>query len=54
MLGSPRGGDSEGDSGGSRARTSAKATAAAGAGSGGDDFEEFPAALEDTDDDLPF
>jgi single-strand DNA-binding protein len=60
MLGSPRGGDTEGEGGGARARTGARATAgaaaggAAGAATGGDDFEEFPAALEDTDDDLPF
>ncbi len=31
----------------------AKAGAAAGAG-GADDFEEFPGALQDEDDDLPF
>ena len=56
MLGSPRGGG--GDSGieGSRAaRPPAKAKAGAAAGTGaGEDFEEFPGALEDEDDDLPF
>jgi single-strand DNA-binding protein len=59
MLGSPRGGGSgDGESEGrSRmpAAAKAKAGAAAAAGSaGGDDFEEFPGALEDEDDDLPF
>ncbi len=62
MLGSPRGGgggdfDSEGGSrrapSGAKAGATAGATAGAGAGAGGD-FEDFPAALEDTDDDLPF
>lgn len=55
MLGSARGGDAEG--GGTRsarpAAAKAKAGAAAGAGTG-DDFEEFPGALQDEDDDLPF
>jgi single-strand DNA-binding protein len=55
MLGSPRG-----DGGGmprTPAGAKAKAGAAAGtAGTGGgtDDFEEFPGALQDEDDDLPF
>ena len=38
--------------GGSRARSAAPAKAKAGAG--GDDFEDFPGALADEDDDLPF
>ena len=38
--------------GGSRARPAAPAKAKAGAG--GDDFEDFPGALADEDDDLPF
>jgi single-strand DNA-binding protein len=55
MLGAPRGGgavDSDGEGGGrvSRAPATQKAKAAAG----GDDFEDFPGALEDEDDDLPF
>jgi single-strand DNA-binding protein len=51
MLGSPRGG---GEGGVGRApATKAKAGATAGAGTG-DDFEEFPGALQDEDDDLPF
>jgi single-strand DNA-binding protein len=60
MLGSPRGGggsgaDSEGAGRGSRSPAAAKAKAGAAAGTGaGDDFEEFPGALEDEDDDLPF
>ena len=51
MLGSPKGGGMEG----ARAPSAAKAKAGAAAGSaGGDDFEEFPGALQDEDDDLPF
>ena len=57
MLGS-RGGSSGGDSenGGGRSRSAAPArsSAAAAAGEGGGDFEDFPGALEDEDDDLPF
>jgi single-strand DNA-binding protein len=58
MLGAPRGGgggDSDGEGGmsqrQSRAPVAQKAKAAA---AGGDDFEDFPGALEDEDDDLPF
>ncbi|MEX1185104.1 MAG: single-stranded DNA-binding protein [Gemmatimonadaceae bacterium] len=58
MLGGSRGGGGGGgdfeSAGGSRRAPSAKAGAAAGAGAAGGDFEDFPAALEDTDDDLPF
>ena len=57
MLGGARGGGGGGDfesSGGSRKAPAAKAGAATGAGASGGDFEDFPAALEDTDDDLPF
>lgn len=69
MLSSRSGGDSgDADNGshsrgaGERARASAPAGLAAsetGAGAkagagGGDDFEDFPGALEDEDDDLPF
>lgn len=51
MLGSPRSGDGSM----SRAPAGAKAKAGAAAGTGGgDDFEEFPGALQDEDDDLPF
>lgn len=54
MLGSPRGADFEAESTArSRAPVAARAAAPAAAGSN-DDFEEFPAALQDTDDDLPF
>jgi single-strand DNA-binding protein len=58
MLGS-RGGSSGGDSenGGGRSRSAAPArssAAATAAGDGGGDFEDFPGALEDEDDDLPF
>ncbi len=60
MLGGGAGGasrsggaDVESEAGaGSRARTAAPAKAKAGAG--GDDFEDFPGALADEDDDLPF
>ena len=54
MLGSPRGGaDAEG--GARRAPAGAKAKAGAATGAAGtEDFEEFPGALEDEDDDLPF
>jgi single-strand DNA-binding protein len=44
------GGEFESESGGSRA----KAGAAAKTKAGGDDFEDFPGALADEDDDLPF
>ena len=56
MLGGARGGgDFDGESGGSRARANAGAPAQkAKAAAGGDDFEDFPGALEDEDDDLPF
>jgi len=56
MLGAPRGGgaaDTDGESASqrpSRAPAAQKAKTAAG----GDDFEDFPGALEDEDDDLPF
>jgi single-strand DNA-binding protein len=62
MLGSRGGGSGGGDSenGGGRrsaAPERARSSAAAAAGSadaGGGDFEDFPGALEDEDDDLPF
>lgn len=57
---SSRSGTGEFDNGG-RSRTSERARAGAAAASGaeaakpaGDDFEDFPGALEDEDDDLPF
>jgi single-strand DNA-binding protein len=54
MLGSPRGGgEGSGESRRAPAGAKAKAGAAAGAGAS-DDFEEFPGALQDEDDDLPF
>src|SRR4029450_2671439 len=56
MLGGGRGGgdthDSEGGSGMSRSRAPERAKSASGAP--GDDFEDFPGALNDEDDDLPF
>jgi len=57
MLGSPRGGSADappdGAPRGAKASGAAKAKAGAAAG-GGAEFEEFPGALEDGDDDLPF
>jgi single-strand DNA-binding protein len=57
MLGGGRGasgGDFEGEGAG-RTRAPAAAGAKSGAaGTGGADFEDFPGALEDADDDLPF
>jgi single-strand DNA-binding protein len=47
------GGDFEGESSG-RNRAPAAAGAKSSTGSGGADFEDFPGALQETDDDLPF
>ena len=53
MLGGGRGGgDADGAPGVSRSRAPERAKSAAGAP--GDDFEDFPGALNDEDDDLPF
>ena len=56
MLGGGRGGgdshDSESGSGMTRSRAPERAKSAAGAA--GEDFEDFPGALNDEDDDLPF
>jgi single-strand DNA-binding protein len=56
MLGSPRGGgaDMEGASRPPRAAGSKAKAGAAAPAAGSDDFEEFPGALQDEDDDLPF
>lgn len=51
MLGSPRGGS---DAEGGRKAPATKAKAGAPAAAGAQDFEEFPGALQDEDDDLPF
>ena len=55
MLGGGRGssGDFDSESGG-RSRAPAAAGAKTGAAGSGGDFEDFPGALEETDDDLPF
>ena len=45
------GGETDAESNGSRSRAAAPAKAKTGAG--GDDFEDFPGALADEDDDLP-
>lgn len=50
--GAPADGAEEGAAGRSRAPAGEKAKS--GAGAGGEDFEDFPGALEDEDDDLPF
>ena len=51
--GASRGSDFESDAA-NGARRSAAAPAKAKSGAGGDDFEDFPGALADEDDDLPF
>jgi single-strand DNA-binding protein len=52
MLGGGRGGgDSDSESNGARTRAAAPAKAKT---AGGEDFEDFPGALSDEDDDLPF
>jgi single-strand DNA-binding protein len=51
--GAPRSGEFEAESG-NGARQRAGAPTKAKAGAGGDDFEDFPGALADEDDDLPF
>ena len=53
MLGSGKGGAGDYDGDGGERRVSAAATPKAKAG-GGDEFEDFPGALADEDDDLPF
>jgi single-strand DNA-binding protein len=57
MLGGGRGASADFEGGESSGRSRAPAAAGAKAGaanSGGTDFEDFPGALEETDDDLPF
>ena len=54
MLGAPRGGGGDTDGEGGQRASRAPATQKAKAAAGGDDFEDFPGALEDEDDDLPF
>jgi single-strand DNA-binding protein len=59
LLGSRGDGDGDGGSGASysrppRAATPAAKPAASAAKTGGDEFSDFPGALEDEEDDLPF
>src|SRR6476620_971194 len=57
LSGAPGGGSRSGgdfDSEASNGRPRAAAPAKAKSGAGGDDFEDFPGALADEDDDLPF
>ena len=51
---SPRGGGGDFDSESGARRTPAASKSKATAGGGADDFEDFPNALNDADDDLPF
>ena len=48
------GGDFEGESAGKSRAPAAAGAKTSGASSGGADFEDFPGALQETDDDLPF
>jgi single-strand DNA-binding protein len=55
MLGGKGGGGGDFDSeGAGRSRAPAAAGAKSGASGNGADFEDFPGALQETDDDLPF
>jgi single-strand DNA-binding protein len=55
MLLGGRGGDFDSDGDSSRSRATARTGSRAAAGSGSENtFDDFPAALEDQDDDLPF
>ncbi|MCU0635115.1 MAG: single-stranded DNA-binding protein [Gemmatimonadaceae bacterium] len=58
MLSGRGGGSDDGESGGAARRapapSRAKSAPAAAAAAGGGDFEDFPGALQDEDDDLPF
>lgn len=54
MLGGGRGGAGGGDFDSDSAPRRSAAPAKAKASGGGDDFEDFPGALADEDDDLPF
>ena len=56
MLGGGRGGSDAGDSGegAGRARAPERAKKPAGAAGDTEEFSDFPGALEDQDDDLPF
>jgi single-strand DNA-binding protein len=54
MLGGGRGGGDAESGEGSRARAATTGQRAKAPAAGGDDFEDFPNALSDGDDDLPF
>jgi single-strand DNA-binding protein len=54
LSGRSGGGDYDGDSAPARARSAPAPAKAAAAKQGGEDFEDFPGALNDEDDDLPF
>ena len=57
MLGGGKGGgggDFDGESAGRSRAPAAAGAKTSGGTSGGGDFEDFPGALQDTDDDLPF
>jgi single-strand DNA-binding protein len=54
MLGGGKGGGGDFEGGDSGARRAAATAPKAKAAAGGEDFEDFPNALSDDDDDLPF
>lgn len=54
LGGGGRGGDFDGDSDGARSRAPARSAGRAAASPGENSFDDFPTALEDQDDDLPF
>ena len=56
LGGGGRGGDFDADSSGSRSRAPARSSSSSGGGARGTEntFDDFPSALEDQDDDLPF
>jgi single-strand DNA-binding protein len=54
MLGTRGGGDSADSEGGSRSRAVPERARAGAPAANTDDFEDFPGALEDEEDDLPF
>ncbi|MBA2708902.1 MAG: single-stranded DNA-binding protein [Gemmatimonadaceae bacterium] len=54
LGGGGRGSDLDGDSDGARSRAPARSAGRAAASPGENSFDDFPSALEDQDDDLPF
>ena len=54
LGGGGRGGDFDADSSGSRSRAPARSSSGGGGRANENTFDDFPSALEDQDDDLPF